>query len=128
MTLLLDTHTFLWFCQGDPALSPTAKRLLEDPSNRMLVSLACGWEVAIKAGLGKLKLGEPCATYLPNAMTASGFEWFPISVDHVVAVETLPHHHRDPFDRLMIAQAMVEGIPVVSADVAFDPYGITRLW
>lgn len=128
MTLLLDTHTFLWFCQGDPALSATAKALLEDPLNRKLVSVACCWEVSIKAGLGKLNLGEPCATYLPNALAASGFELFAISLDHVLAAGPLPLHHRDPFDRLIVAQALVEGIPVVGNDVAFDPYGITRLW
>jgi PIN domain nuclease of toxin-antitoxin system len=72
MTLLLDTHTFLWFCQGHPALSTTAKALMEDPTNRMLVSVASCWEIAIKAGLGKLTLGEPSATYLANALAKIG--------------------------------------------------------
>ncbi|MBA4062748.1 MAG: PIN domain nuclease [Isosphaera sp.] len=129
MTLLLDTHTFLWFCQDDPALSAAAKALLEDPANRKLLSLAACWEIAIKAGLGKLVgLTEPSGTYIPNALARTGFELFPIELAHVTAVEALPHHHRDPFDRLLVAQALVEGFPVVSADPAFDPYGVTRLW
>ena len=128
MTLLLDTHTFLWFCQGVAALSATAKALLEDPAYRKLVSVASCWEVAIKAGLGKLAQGEPAATYLPNALGASGFELFPITLDHVAVVETLPHHHRDPFDRMLVAQARVEGVPIIGVDAALDPYGVTRLW
>lgn len=128
MTLLLDTHTFLWFCQDDPALSAAAKALVEDPANRKLVSVASCWEIAIKAGLGKLTLGEPSGTYIPNALARTGFELLPISLAHATAVEPLPPHHKDPFDRLLIAQATIEGIPLVSVDGAFDPYGITRLW
>ena len=107
MTLLLDTHSFLWFCQDDPALSPAAKTLLEDPANRKLVSC---WEIAIKAGLGKLQLGEPSASYLPAALGRTGFELLPISVEHATGVEGLPLHHRDPFDRLLVAQAVAEGL------------------
>jgi PIN domain nuclease of toxin-antitoxin system len=128
VTLLLDTHTFLWFCQDDPALSATSKALIEDPANRMLVSIASCWEIAIKTGLGKLTLGEPSGTYISNALTRTGFELLPISLAHATAVEALPSHHKDPFDRLLIAQAMIEAIPIVSVDVAFDPYGLPRLW
>ena len=128
MTLLLDTHTFLWFCQDDPSLSASAKTLLEDPGHRKLVSLATCWEIAIKAGLGKLALGEPSGTYIPNALASTLFELLPISLAHVTAVESLPPHHRDPFDRLLVAQAKIEAIPLVSVDVAFDAYGLTRLW
>src|SRR4051812_28503400 len=104
MTLLLDTHAFLWFCQDDPALSATARALIEDPANRKLVSLASCWEIAIKAGLGKLTLGEPRGTYIPTALARTGFEMLPISLAHAPAVEPLPAHHKDPFDRLLIAQ------------------------
>jgi PIN domain nuclease of toxin-antitoxin system len=128
MTLLLDTHAFLWFCQDDPAMSAMAKLLIEDAGNRKVVSVASCWEIAIKAGLGKLKLGEASSTYLPNALARTGFELLPISLAHATGVESLPLHHKDPFDRLLIAQALAEGIPLVSADVAHDPYGVTRLW
>jgi PIN domain nuclease of toxin-antitoxin system len=128
VTLLLDTHTFLWFCQNDPSLSASANALLEDPGHRKLVSLATCWEIAIKAGLGKLVLSEPSGTYIPNALARTLFELLPISLAHATAVESLPPHHRDPFDRLLVAQARIEAIPLVSADVAFDAYGITRLW
>lgn len=128
MTLLLDTHTFLWFCQDDPALSVAAKALIEDPANRKNLSVASCWEIAIKAGLGKLKLGEPSATYLPNALSRTGFDLLPISLVHATRVETLPLHHKDPFDRLLVAQAAIETMPIVSLDAVFDLYGVTRLW
>ena len=128
MTLLLDTHVFLWFCQGDPALSVTAKMLIEDATNRKLLSIASCWEIAIKAGLGKLALGEPSETYLPAAFSRTGIEILSISLGHATNVEKLSHHHRDPFDRLLVAQATVEAIPIVSADAALDSYGIRRLW
>lgn len=128
MTLLLDTHTFLWFCQDDPSLSATAKALIEAPGNRKLVSVASCWEIAIKVGLGKLTLGEPSGTYIPNALSRTGFDLLAISLTHATIVESLPRHHKDPFDRLLICQAQAEGVPIVSADCHFDPYGITRLW
>jgi PIN domain nuclease of toxin-antitoxin system len=128
MTLLLDTHAFLWFCQDDPLLSAAAKTLIEDPANRKLVSLASCWEIAIKAGLGKLTLGEPSGTYIPAALSRTGFDLLPISLAHATAVESLPMHHRDPFGRLLVAQAMIEAIPIVSVDGALDPYGVRRLW
>jgi PIN domain nuclease of toxin-antitoxin system len=128
VTLLLDTHAFLWFCQDDPLLSQPAKVLIEDPSNRKLLSIASCWEIAIKSGLGKLKLGEPSGTYLPAALSRTGFELLPISLTHATAVETLPLHHIDPFDRLLVAQSMIEGIRVISADFQFDAYGVNRIW
>ena len=128
MNLLLDTHAFLWFCQNDFARSATAKTLIENPANRKLLSIASCLEIAIKSGLGKLKLGEPSATYIPAALARTGFELLPIAVVHATGVEVLPLHHRDPFDRLLVAQAIAEGIPIVSSDSLLDPYGVTRLW
>ena len=128
MNLLLDTHTFLWFCQGDPSLSPNAKALIEDSANRKLVSIATCWEIAIKAGLKKLHLGESSVTYLPAALAQTGFELLPISLAHSTAVESLPLHHRDPFDRLLIAQCFLEDLPIVSIDPLLDPYAVNRLW
>jgi PIN domain nuclease of toxin-antitoxin system len=128
MNLLLDSHAFLWFCQGDPLLSSTATNLIQDPANRKLLSIASCWEVAIKAGLGKLTLGEPSASYFTNALARTGFELLPISLSHATATEQLPLHHRDPFDRLLIAQVLVENISIISVDAIFDRYGISRLW
>jgi PIN domain nuclease of toxin-antitoxin system len=128
MTLLLDTHTFLWFCQGDSALSTRAENLLRDPTQRKLVSIASCWEIAIKAGLKKLVLGEPSHTYLSAALDRTGFEIFPITLEHATAVETLPMIHKDPFDRLLIAQAMVEHLDIVGGDTVFDAYPVTRFW
>ena len=128
MKLLLDTHTFLWFCQDDPALSANAKTLLEDARHLKLVSIASCWEIAIKAGLGKLTLGESSASYLTNALDRTGFELLPIDLSHATSVELLPLHHKDPFDRLLIAQAMPENVSLVSADSAFDSYGVNRIW
>ena len=100
MTLLLDTHAFLWFCQDDPSLNAAAKVLIEDAGNRKLVSVASCWEIAIKAGLGKLRLGELSATYIAAAISRTEFELLPISLAHATAVESLPLHHRDTVRRL----------------------------
>jgi PIN domain nuclease of toxin-antitoxin system len=128
MNLLLDTHAFLWFCQDEPALSAAAKTLIENPANRKLVSVASCWEIAIKAGLGKMKLGEPRASYIPAALARTGFDLLPITVAHATGVEGLPLHHRDPFDRLLVAQVIAEGIAIISRDAILDAYGITRFW
>ena len=128
MNLLLDTHAFLWFLDNDPKLSGTAKGLIEDPTNRKYVSVASCWEIAIKVGLKKLDLGEPATTFLPREIAANHFDLLGIELRHATFVETLPQHHRDPFDRLLIAQSMLEAIPVVGIDVAFDMYGVMRLW
>jgi len=128
MDLLLDTHTFLWFFWNDPQLTPVARSLIVDPGNRKLVSAASCWEVAIKVTIGKLNLGEPCRSFLHREMTRNNFELLPINLDHAAAVEVLPFHHRDPFDRMLVAQAMVENIPLVSGDVILDAYPVRRLW
>jgi PIN domain nuclease of toxin-antitoxin system len=127
-SLLLDTHAMLWFWWADPRLSGSARSLIEDANNRKLVSVASCWEIAIKVGLKRLDLGEPCRLFLPREIARNNFELLPISLDHATAVEELPVHHRDPFDRLLIAQAMVEGLSLVSTDGVFDQYHIPRLW
>jgi PIN domain nuclease of toxin-antitoxin system len=127
VTLLLDTHILLWFLQANPALSVIAKNLIENAANRKLVSVASCWEIAIKAGLGKLKLLEPAAVLLARELPANHFDLLPITLVHATAVEALPPHHKDPFDRLLVVQAQIEGIPLVSVDVIFDSYGVTRL-
>lgn len=128
MTLLLDTHTVLWFWWNDPQLSATATQLICDPANRKVVSPATPWEVAIKVSLKKLDIGAPFRGYFPQHMLRNNFEWLHATDDHMTALSGLPFHHKDPFDRLMIAQAMWEQVPIVSADAAFDPYPVPRLW
>jgi PIN domain nuclease of toxin-antitoxin system len=128
MNLLLDTQAFLWFFWDDPQLSASAKASIVDANNRKLVSLASCWEIAIKVSTGKLKLGGPARTFLPREIAKNKFEFLPISLEHATAVESLPFHHRDPFDRLVIVQSLVEQIPVVSAHTTFDAYGVQRLW
>ena len=128
MTLLLDTHTLLWLLLDDPQLSVEAKALIEDSNNRKLVSIVSCWEIAIKAGRGKLILAEPSHALLERELPRNNLELLPISLGHATAVEALPTHHKDPFDRLLIAQAIVEGIPIIGVDVAFDDYPVRRIW
>jgi PIN domain nuclease of toxin-antitoxin system len=128
MRLLLDTHAFLWFIMGSPNLSARARALIEDTANESFLSVAGLWEMAIKVSLGKLTLSDPLDVLVPQQLGLNGIELLGIQVAHAAAVSTLPFHHRDPFDRLLIAQAIVEAMPVVSADAAFDAYPVKRLW
>lgn len=128
MKLLLDTHALLWFLDDDAALSSAARALIEDPGNEKFVSVATCWEIAIKVGLKKIDLGEPASTFLPRELSTNGFALLDISLPHATSVETWPQHHRDPFDRLLIAQSLAESFPIVSIDTQFDPYGVTRYW
>jgi PIN domain nuclease of toxin-antitoxin system len=126
--VLIDTHTFLWFVSDDPQLSITARAIIEDTANDVLLSIASVWELAIKISLGKLSISAPFATFLPDQLRVNAIDVLGITVEHTSELIGLPFHHRDPFDRLLIAQAMVEGIPLISIDAAFDMYPITRLW
>ena len=128
MRLLLDTHTFLWFLLEDPQLSTTASDLIIDPTNDIEVSPATYWEIAIKIRLGKYELPEPYDIFIEREIATNDFRILPIEPKHTAVLTTLPFHHRDPFDRLLIAQAMVETIPILSVDTAFDAYPVTRLW
>jgi len=128
MNVLLDTHTFLWFVWDDAQLSQTAKDAITDPNNRKLVSVASIWEIAIKISLQKLDLGMPYLPFMRSQMAINLFEILPLTLEHGAEISRLPFHHRDPFDRLMIAQSMSERIPIVSADSAFDAYSIKRIW
>ena len=128
MTLLLDTHTVLWFVEDAPDLSPRAQAAIEDTDNTVLCSVASVWEMAIKLGLGKLAMSRPLYPEFAELLAEHGIQQLSISYRHASEVAALPLHHRDPFDRLLIAQAIVENLPIVSADQAFDPYPITRVW
>ncbi|WP_437310938.1 type II toxin-antitoxin system VapC family toxin [Sorangium sp. So ce388] len=127
MRLLVDTHAFLWFLANDPQLSPRAKSFLEEPTNELVLSVASPWEIAIKVSLGKLSIPGDVETFIKHHMAMNDIELLDIRLRHVARVSDLPFHHRDPFDRLMIAQALVEDIPILSQDVVFDAYGIKRI-
>ena len=128
MRLLLDTHTFLWFLLDDPRLSPTASATIVDPLNDVEISPASYWEIAIKIGLRKYALPEPYQTFMEREIADNDFRILPIEPRHTALLTTMPLHHRDPFDRLLIAQSITEGIPIVSGDLAFDSYPVQRLW
>jgi PIN domain nuclease of toxin-antitoxin system len=128
MRVLLDTHVFLWWVEGDRALPAKARAALADQENECLISLVSAWELAIKAGLGKLKLALPVKRYIVEHAAANGFRMLDIRMAHIGRVETLAAHHGDPFDRLLIAQAIEEKLPVVTADPIFRKYGVKRIW
>lgn len=118
MNLLLDSHVLLWWLSDDKRLSRKARGLIEH-TDEVFVSAATTWELAVKASLGKLRMPEGFL----EVVEAQGFLHLPISPEHAMAVQSLPWHHRDPFDRILLAQAMVEGLRLVSADAALAPYG-----
>jgi len=126
--MLLDTHALLWFVLGDAQPSGAARVAIENPMNDILVSPASYWEIAVKISIGKYVLSQPYEQFLETAIDDNGFLVLPIEPKHAATLVNLPFHHRDPFDRLMIAQAMVEQISVVGDDAAFDAYPITRIW
>ena len=128
MRVLIDTHVFLWWVEGDRALPAKARSVLADRDNECLFSLVSAWELAIKASLGKLKLAITVQRYVTEHVAANGFRLLDIRMPHVGRVESLPSHHGDPFDRLLIAQALDEKIPVVTADAVFRDYGVKRIW
>lgn len=126
--LLLDTHVFLWWLDDAADISIPARRAIADIDNDCFLSLASCWELAIKSSLGKLKLARPVERFVAEQLSANGFHLLPIELRHTAKVETLPFHHRDPFDRLLIAQALAEQMTVVSADSTFVSYDVTLVW
>lgn len=128
MRLLLDTHALLWFLLNDPQLSEPALHAIADPNNDVFVSPASYWELAIKIQLGKYSLPEPLGQFMEREIAANEFEVVPILPAHAEVLTTLPTYHRDPFDRLIIAQAMHENLTVVTYDAAFAAYPVSRLW
>jgi PIN domain nuclease of toxin-antitoxin system len=123
--LLIDTHALLWWLSADRRLTPSALEAIETGSNVVHTSMASLWEIAIKHGLGKL--GRSSSSVF-ETLPRLGVSLMPIERGHIEAAGALPHHHRDPFDRMMIAQAQVEGLTVVTHDEAFRPYGVAVLW
>ena len=125
---MIDTHTLIWYEADDPKLSARANLAVSDASNDCLVSVATLWELAIKTGIGRLERNVPFHELVRERLRADRLSILPISTEHLVAVAALPMHHRDPFDRMLVAQAIVEGMPIVSIDAALDAYGVERIW
>ncbi len=128
MRLLLDTHAFLWWVEDAPALPRKARAAIANPGNECFLSLVSVWEMAIKLSLGKLKLPGAIERFIPQQLAENGFSQLPIDFRHVARVANLAFHHRDPFDRLLAAQAVEEELTIVSADRIFVKYGVPRVW
>lgn len=130
MRLLLDTHTFIWYLTDNSHLSNQVLELINDENNQILLSIASLWEIAIKQSIGKLSFNQPLPfdIFIAQQLNLNDFSLLDIKISHVAVVSSLPLHHRDPFDRLLIAQSVGENIPLLSADEIFDAYPVQRLW
>lgn len=128
MNYILDTHVFLWMITDAPELSNKAKSLLMNMENTFILSVASVWEMAIKSSLGKLEILQPFGHFINEQIKNNELVKLDINISHAIMVHNLPYHHRDPFDRLIIAQTLVEGVYVISADTLFDEYGVKRIW
>lgn len=128
MKVLVDTHAWLWWTADVDKLGPAARAALEDPATTILVSMATSWEIAILVELKRIELDEPIEAYMAREITKAGIEVLPIAPHHLGQLVRLPRHHRDPFDRLLIAQALAEGVPLVTVDRQAPAYGVQILW
>ena len=128
MNLLLDTHTLLWILMDDKKLSKKARRLYLSENNDIYLSVASIWEIAIKVSIGKLNLSEPLKEFITNHIEGNNIKLLAIETEDTYPIESLPFHHRDPFDRLIIAQSMTRSYPILSVDNNFDAYPIKRIW
>ena len=127
MKYLLDTHSLIWFFAGHPNLSNKIREIMEDDNHQKLISLVSVWEMGIKQSKGKFNLSLPLEDYINNKIKLEDFDLLPIKLNHVSLITSLPFHHNDPFDRLLIAQSIIENIPILSKDIAFDAYDVNRL-
>ncbi|MDX2278853.1 MAG: type II toxin-antitoxin system VapC family toxin [Saprospiraceae bacterium] len=127
MDFLLDTHTLIWFLEGDNNLSKVVIDLLEDPQKQKHVSIVSIWEIAIKINIGKLEI-KTALDQLPDFLLVNDFELLPLTIEHCLFYQKLPLHHRDPFDRLLIAQAAIENLTVLTKDSHFEAYSVPILW
>lgn len=128
MKVLLDTHVWLWMLGFPERLGPDAVALMRSDSDELILSAVTSWEIAVKWALGKLDLPEPPQVYVPDRMRAEGLRSLPVDHGHALQVASLPRHHGDPFDRLLIAQSQVERIPILTADRRFEPYDVEVVW
>jgi PIN domain nuclease of toxin-antitoxin system len=126
--ILIDTHTFLWFIGDDLKLSNTAKHILENQARDTYLSIVSLWEMAIKVRIDKLKLPRPYNLYIPEQLTLNAITILDLTYDHVEQTVAMPLDHREPFDRVIAAQALVEGLPLLSIDSKLDVFGIERIW
>jgi PIN domain nuclease of toxin-antitoxin system len=128
MNLLLDTHAFLWLVTGDDRLSETARKTFLNQENSLFFSAASYWEICIKMSIGKISLKTGWFKTIQNEMEINAIQWLPIEMTHCVKVAKLPFHHRDPFDRMLVAQAITEKMKLLSRDSRLSAYSITRIW
>ena len=128
MRVLIDSHVLIWYVDQDNLLSPASHAAISDPTNDLLLSAGSIWEIGIKVGLGKLVLTQPFKPWMNQAISDLDVTVLPLSVEYVDVQSNLPRHHGDPFDRLIVAQAIIEQVPIISADANLDAYGITRVW
>jgi PIN domain nuclease of toxin-antitoxin system len=126
--LLLDTRTFLWWVGASRELSRRARSAIGSGGNDCFVSVASAWEIGIKKSLGSVRIDGALDRFLPEQLAANAFQPLPVELKHCARAATLPFHHRDPFDRMLVAQALEEGLAVVSADAVFAKYGVKRVW
>jgi PIN domain nuclease of toxin-antitoxin system len=128
VNILLDTHCWLWWISEPARLKDDARRLIEDSLNTILLSVASSWEIALKYSIGRLDLPEPPEHFVPKRLMRDGISSLPIEHVHALHVAGLPYHHKDPFDRLIISQAQIEGVPIMTVDRQFEAYDIEIIW
>jgi len=128
MKVVLDTQAFLWWVMDEAALSSRARQLIQDGASVLYLSAASAWEISIKASLGKLKLSDEPGKVITEQMAANGIHPLPIQVSHALHVYGLPPHHRDPFDRMLVAQSQLEDLPIVTPDERIAQYGVQTVW
>lgn len=128
MKALLDTHAFLSWITNDPRLSTRMLQFVRDPTNSIFLSAASGWEIAIKAGIGKLHLSEDLDTFINEQLMLNRITALPVQMSHALFVRKLPAHHKDPFDRVLIAQSLLEGIPLLTVDPLIVRYPVQTIW
>jgi PIN domain nuclease of toxin-antitoxin system len=128
MRVLIDTHIFIWYIQNSERLPSSVATYINDGRNDIFLSIASVWEMAIKQSTGKLNLGFPFASFIAEQMSINSMELLPLRLDHLEVITTIPFHHRDPFDRILIAQAIQEDIVIISADSIFSSYPVQIIW
>jgi len=128
MRVLLDTHVFLWWNEDNPQLSRKARRVMADPANTVILSVASAWEIAIKVQLGKLRLPGSAASYVRTRAARDQMEILTISIEHAAALQSLPLLHRDPFDRMLVVQSQIEKVSILTSDPAIRNYAIDAIW
>lgn len=128
MKVLLDTHAFLWWITEDPKLSSKASEIIREGNNELYFSAASGWEIAIKAQLNRIRLPGPPGIFISEQLRINGIQSLPILMSHALHVYNLPEHHRDPFDRILVVQSQLEGLPILTVDPSFSLYEIEVIW